>query len=495
MYRRFLIIFLVYSLPSHAQFISTEVNINQNDDSVIAPPVLRRLQKLEDAVRALESAPAPTAPAPAEAVSQREPAQPQAEPPASTQLPQGATSITRPTPTFAPFALTFSLPPRDESEGPAPWRPVSPEQTFTGLGPAASRIYFSGKDRVAMGMTADVLSFSERRGLDSSGNPNVDRLNVAGLAPVIAVHLHKRVVFNSQLLFENGGAESSNTVTLQKGQAIVLQAYVDWFESEKRNFGVRIGHQLVPIGTVNTTQEAITYFGVLKPEIERELIPSTWHENGISFWVRRPQAEFQIGVFNSLNATGLRGDSFLAGGRSHGQNAPAQDLMGTARVRIQGSFAELGGSIALGQTAQRNVAYRHGTFGVGEMHLRLKPARYIELFLQTAQGQIVDADSISVVNSTVMGERARGASGHLALQVWRTPQQSLWLFARHSRYDLHDRVPEGFARDESLNKTTTTIGASFFPLPNWVVKADFAMHKSSAQDEEDEFNIGTGLSF
>lgn len=492
MYRGLSTLLIFFTLSAHAQFISTEIKVNTDDDSVIAPPVLRRLQQLEEKIKTLERAPVVPAP-----IQPPEPAPAPAPIPAAekpTDMPQGATSITRPSSTFAPFALTFALPPREEPEV-QPWRPVNPAHTFTALGPSASKIYFSGKDRVAWGMSADFLSFADRRGLDSFGNPNLDRLNVMALSPSLAVQLHRRVVFNSQFLFENGGAESSNTVTLQKGQAVVLQAYVDWFENEKQQFGVRIGHQLVPMGTVNTAQEAITYFGVLKPELERELIPSTWHENGISFWVRRKHAEFQIGAFSSLNAQGMRGDSFLAGGRSHGQSAPSQDLMGTMRILVKGKFADLGASVAAGQTAQGTLAYRHGTFALGEVHLRLKPSRSFEIFLQSGQGQLMDADSISVVNGTVMGERARGASGHLAFEVWRSTEQKLWLFARHSRYDLHDRVPDSLLRDDSLNKTATTIGVSYFPLANWVVKADYQFRKSSAQDEEDEFNVGTGLSF
>lgn len=461
------LLFLIWP-TTEAQFTATEIS----DDGLIAPPVLRRLEKLELEIESLKAKPAATP-----------------EPSSTPNM-----SVTRPSPTFAPFALTYSLPPLEKPEKKT-WRPVNPEETFTGLGPSASKIYFTRDLNVVWGVTADFLSFVDRRGLDSTGNREVDRANVASLSPSLAARLHQRVLFNSQLLVENGGSESSNTVTLQKGQAVVLQAYVDWLGNENQEFGLRIGHQLIPIGTVNTSQESLTYFGVLKPELEREIIPSTWHENGVAFWFKRPTAEFQIGVFNSLNAQGFRGSSFLAGGRSNGQNAPADDWMGTFQFQLKGPIAEFGGSLAAGQSAQRVAAYRHGTFAVGEMHIRLKPTRRAELFLQLAQGQLVDADAISVMNSTVLGERARGASGHLALELWRDRQQSVWFYARHSKYDLHDRVPGGLARDNTLNKTQTTLGLSYYPIANWIMSADYAFKRSSARDEEDEINLGTGLSF
>lgn len=489
---------ILLSTSASAQFLSTE--IKNDDDSIIAPPVLRRLQFLEHKLDELEknrvhietvTVPVPvptpvTTPAPAPAATPAQVAEP------ATQV---APTSDRLTPTYTPFAMSFSLPPREEIPVET-WHAAKANETITDLGPAASKLYFlPNTNGPIFGMQAEFLSFGDRRGLDSSGAKNPDRLNVATVAPVLGLRLHKRVLFNAQILFENGGAESSNTVTLQKGQAVVLQAYADWLENEKQEFGVRIGHQLIPIGTVNTSQEAATFFGVLRPELERELIPSTWHENGLSVWARRPSADLQLGLFNSLNAQGMRGETFLAGGRSNGQNAPAQDYMATARIKIKLPVATLGGSIAVGQSAQSNIAYRHGTFGVGEAHAKLNLTQRLELFAQFAQGSLMDADSISVVNSTSMGSKAKGLSGHLAFQVLHGKEQQLWLFARHSHYDLQDHLPTGFTRDNSLNKTQTTLGISFFPMPSWVVKADYAFKRSSAKDEEDEFNLGTGLSF
>ncbi len=369
---------------------------------------------------------------------------------------------------------------------------ASVKQTFTGLGPSASKIYHQPAATI-WGLSSEFMSFSERHGRDSTGAHNTNRLNVTSLSPTLAARLHRRVLFNSQILFENGGSEASNTVTLQKGQVVVLAAYADWLADDRQEMGIRFGHQLVPVGWVNTLNEPVTYHGVLKPELERELIPSTWHENGISLWVNRARAEIQAGVFNSLNASGYKGETFLAGGRSHGQNAPAEDLMSVVRIHTKGKYVLFGGSIVAGQSAQRADSYMHGTFNIAELHSLIR-FRGFELFGQMAQGQLDDADSISVVNGTVVGSKAKGYSVQLATCLWKS-QQRVWSFIRHSDYDLHDHVPDAMARDNSLHKTTTTVGMSFYPLPNWVVKADYAFKKSAAQDEEDEFNLGTSISF
>lgn len=370
--------------------------------------------------------------------------------------------------------------------------PARPKQTFTGLGPAASKIYYQPA-ATTWGMSSEFMSFAVRHGRDAYGARNTDRLNVTSLSPSLAARLHPRVLFNSQLLIENGGSETSNTVTLQKGQVVVLQAYAEWLGDDRNELGVRIGHQLIPMGWVNTLNEPITYHGVLKPELERELVPSTWHENGVSLWVNRARADIQVGVFNSLDASGFKGETFLAGGRSHGQNAKAEDFMYVVRLNAKAENLLVGASLGAGQSAQGGDSYMHGTFNLGEVHALLR-FRGFELFGQAAQGQLQDADSISVVNGTVMGSKAKGYSVQLATSLWKS-KQPVWVFGRHSKYNLHDQVPSGMAQDPGLEKTANTFGVSYFPLANWVVKADYAFKKSSEQNEEDEFNVGTSISF
>ncbi len=374
------------------------------------------------------------------------------------------------------------------------WSPARTNQVLSGLGPSASKIYFTDETS-SWGLSADLLSFSELHGMDGT-TPRQNKTTIGRVSPTVGARLHPRVIFNSQFLVEDGGAESSDTVALRKGQAVILSAYVDWLHDNHHSQGLRIGHQLVPIGWTNTRNESVTYFGVLRPELERELIPDQWHENGITFWREQPNGNFALGVFNSLNAQGFKGETFLNGGRSHGQKAPSEDLMTVTRANLHWEMVTLGGSLAFGQSGQRIAAYRRGSFGIGEFHIRLAQPQF-EFFAQFANARLVDADSISIMNTTVMGESAKGHSVHIAARIYADHPENhhLWLFARRSVLDLHDRVPEGLLRDDSLHKTQITFGLSYFPIPNWVFKADYAFKKSARSDEEDEFHLGTSVTF
>lgn len=356
----------------------------------------------------------------------------------------------------------------------------------TRLGTAASKIYRT-QDQSSLGLSAELLTFRERRG----ANPNL--LNVMNVSPTFGFRLHPRLLFNSQFLFENGGAESSNSVVIRKGQAVVLMAYVDWLSYATHDFGIRVGHQLVPVGWTNTLNEPGTFLGVLRPPLERDLIPSQWHENGLTIWVDRPRAEIQLGVFNSLNAEGFRKDTFLAGGRSQGQNAPAENLMGVFRADAKFEHLLVGVSTAFGNSAHKTAGITTGTFMLSEFHMKFSKPRFQALWM-LAEAELQQAGSISIMNSTDMGERARGHSLELAVDLLGR-SQALWFFVRRSEFDLHDRLPEGRTRDDSLHKTIGSIGFNYLPLKDFVLKTDYSFIRNALSEEDDEVAFSAGLSF
>lgn len=381
--------------------------------------------------------------------------------------------------------------PKPETSSAAPaYGNINPEFSWIGLGPVASRPYAQPQAPVSFGLSTEFFTFRQQKS-NVSTSPNPNRSDVAVLAPALAVRVAPRVLFNSQIEFEHGGAESSDTVALRKGAATVRMAYLDWTAGQMSEWGVRVGHQLVPIGLVNTTVDPTTYFSVQRPELERELLPALWHENGAVLWFNRPHAQIELGAMNSLNASGFRQATFLAGGRSQGQNSAADDWMGVLRVSaFEGPF-RVGLSAAFGNSAQGSASLRNGAFQVGEAHVEFRAPR-LNVLAMIAQGDVQDADAISILNNTIMAERARGYSLQAAIETLGSSQK-LWLFTRMSQYNLHDRVAQGYIPDPSLKKTIVTSGLSYLPFNNLVLKLDYENHSSAAGHGEDVFNLGCGL--
>jgi hypothetical protein len=367
-----------------------------------------------------------------------------------------------------------------------------PAQSKSELGPAASKIYFEKESIWQLGMSSELFTYQEKKGAEGT-DAAVNRSNVMSVSPTLGFRLHPRLVFNSQFAFENGGSESSNTVTLQKGQSIVTQAYVDWLSNETGQSGLRIGHQLIPVGWVNTRNEPTAYLSVLKPELERELIPSSWHENGLTYWVDRPRADVQFGIYNSIDASKFQSSSFIAGGRSQGQNAKADDVMAAVRINTKFDWFLLGGSMLFGNGAQGNPALRNANFNLAELHTQLKWRRF-EFFGMLARGQVNDAEAISIVTGQTISQMARGYSAQLAYDLL-GGDRKLWLFNRYSRYNLNEQVADGYNTNSELDKAALTYGLCYLPLPNLTFKVDYTFRGNAAGTATDELALGLGIVF
>ena len=58
-----------------------------------------------------------------------------------------------------------------------------------------------------------------------------------------------------------------------------------------------------------------------------------------------------------------------------------------------------------------------------------------------------------------------------------------------------DPLPAGFAADEHYNVMSHTVGLSFEPIPNVVIKADYRNRNPDEGKIADEFNMGVGYVF
>ena len=72
---------------------------------------------------------------------------------------------------------------------------------------------------------------------------------------------------------------------IEKGGEVELEQF--WIQkSFAPQFNVRIGHLVVPVGGLNNAHEPLNFFTVYRPEGEFTILPSTWHETGVSLWGR-----------------------------------------------------------------------------------------------------------------------------------------------------------------------------------------------------------------
>jgi len=87
------------------------------------------------------------------------------------------------------------------------------------------------------------------------------------------------ITLNTELEWEHGGAnEKLSSATELSGEVVVEQAFLDF--KLKREFNVKAGIMLVPLGATNLYHEPTNFNSTERPELDRYLIPSTWREMG-----------------------------------------------------------------------------------------------------------------------------------------------------------------------------------------------------------------------
>jgi hypothetical protein len=365
------------------------------------------------------------------------------------------------------------------------------DQTVSNLGLGASKVYFS-KSKVSIGGYGE-LTYEDDRLPGSNNTTDMYRF-----VPYIGYRFNDWIVFNSELEFEHGGADKN-----RKGYAIMEFMYMDFLLDEKVN--IRVGNYLIPVGLTNLKHEP-TYFGsVLRPTVERNLIPTTWHENGVLLYGDISEdVSYQAGFFASPLATAteastanFKPSSWIKDGRQRGAEAKMEDISGVVRVDYAGlPFTDVGFSYVYGDTSQDVDGLSNLTYSLTEAHFetRWNGLEWNGLY---ARGTFSGAGELNY-SAGVLGEVVEGWYTTLTYDTARLIGNNTYqlpVFVRYSEYDLNKEVPTGFARDRSLAKKITTVGLNYKPHPQVVLKADFEFTDTDAGYEGDFFNLGMGFVF
>lgn len=351
-------------------------------------------------------------------------------------------------------------------------------QSFGSMGPAASKVYFAPRG-LSLGGYGETVYRNQIRGASA------DESDLLRLVLYVGYRFSDRLVFNSEVEFEHGGAETA-----------VEFAYLDYRFTEALQ--VRVGNLLVPVGMTNELHEPPFFHGVLRPDLERNLIPATWNENGLGLHGRISGVRYQAYLLNGLDAgNGLSASSWLRNGRTGGNTSRARTLAGVLALAGELGPVSLGGSIYRGRAGQGDPGV-DADVTLGEVHARAA-WRGLEARAIYAIGTLSDAALVEP--GQVLGARVRGGYVEVACDVltWLAPggEGALLPFVRYEAMDLNDQVPDGQARDPARDTTVITAGLTWRPLPTVALKADWQRRDSQAPAATavEQLNLGVGFAF
>ncbi len=331
--------------------------------------------------------------------------------------------------------------------------------------------------------------------------------------------------FGTEIEFEHGGnglayekedeegGEWEQEV--EKGGEVELEQF--WIQkSFSRRANLRLGHIVVPVGLNNAHHEPLNFFTVYRPEGENTIMPSTWHQTGVSFFGRAGHFRYEAQLLAGLNADNFTNTGWIHKGHKSPMEYDVANKYGVAarldyyavpglRFGLSGYYGH-----SIGNSYPRNAngtdATYKGRVAIGAFDFTYKGHNWI-LRGQADYGYLSDADELKYVynrlnskspfkhsafvskNAYAVGIEA-GYDVFSQIEQLRTNQQRCYIFGRYEAYNPYASQTKGTAYNYTAVKRMA-VGLNYHPVPEVVLKAEYS-HRflKSPYNNEPSFNIG-----
>jgi hypothetical protein len=377
-------------------------------------------------------------------------------------------------------------------------------ESYNGLGPAASKVYKRDQG-LSIGGYGEVRLRTFHNTDDDDQNDVFDALRAV---LYVGYKFNENWVVNSEFEFEHAGDGGGGSVSVEF-------LTVDYLFREEVN--ARVGLLLIPMGFINEIHEPTFFFGAERPEVERQILPSTWRENGVGIFGRlADRIEYRAYVINGFEGSDFS-SSGLRGGRQKGSRALANDFAFVARADVDvAPGLVVGGSVYTGQSGQEDdFTIDPGGPGevtqdlpdalttIYELHAQYKAyglslrALWTEAFIDEAGAlsRVLGKAANASIAQHMRGWYAEAAYDILPLFVKET-RMSLEPYFRYENYDTQRDVSNlGYMRDKSKEIDLYTAGLQFKPIPQVVMKLDYRHFDPADGDRADEVQALVGYVF
>ncbi len=324
------------------------------------------------------------------------------------------------------------------------------------------------------------------------------------------------LIFNSEIEVEHGGVdESAGRGSRFDGEIELEQMYVDILINDYINIRSP-GVTLIPMGRVNRIHEPTTFYSTERPELYREIIPSTWMEPTLIgvFGNITEELDYYVAITTGLQDAGEAGTGLGAGagitaangmrnGRPRLRRATGNALAYSGRLHYNG-VRGLDTSASFYLTSVRGgLNDSSALFGWDIEALYRVPNTGLEFRGDFAMWHIEKPHLLLENNDATptddIGKRMFGwyleAAYHLWPQAWREGRGSEMDLVPFLRYS-HIKTQEGLSPGTpvgAFGKKYLTTGVSWFLNQNFVVKGDF--RRNVATSNNDYYQVGVGMFF
>lgn len=359
---------------------------------------------------------------------------------------------------------------------------VRPEQSVFGLGPAASKVY-RGESGLSIGGYGEV---KYRDKLNGEASTDLHRVIL-----YTGYKFDEDWVFNTEIEFEH------------VNEIAVEFAYLDYLADDA--FNVRAGHVLVPMGLVNELHEPTTFFNVDRPQVERFIIPSTWHENGVGIFGSLAGLSYKAYLLGGFDFSKFKVDKTTAEGfrdvRPTGSKAKAVRPAGVVRLDYEGIEGLIVGGSVYGGDSRQTVGGGALTW-IFEAHADYRykglSVRGLAAGARIHDAEIINASLALTTPTETIASALEGyyvEAGYDLLSPFDTGEHALTPFVQWSYLNTAAAVPPGKVRNPAHKHTIVTAGVNYKPIDQIVLKSEYVLDRTADDKEVEQLMVALGWIF
>ena len=314
---------------------------------------------------------------------------------------------------------------------------------------------------------------------------------------------------------EEGGEWEQET---EKGGEVELEQF--WIQkSFSPAANIRAGHIVVPVGLNNAHNEPLNFFTVYRPEGENTIMPSTWHQTGVSLWGRYKDFRYEAQLVAGLNADQFTNVGWIKKGHKSPLEFDVANKYGVAlrldnytvpglRIGLSGYYGH-----SIGNSYPRNAngvdAEYKGVVAIGAFDFTYNAHNWI-VRGQADYGYLGDAEQLKYVynrlnskspykHSAFVSKNAYAVGIEAGYNIFsqipqmRRDNQKLYVFGRYEAYNPYASNTKGTAYDYTAVKRMAA-GLNYHPVPQVVIKAEYS-HRFLKSIYNDEPSVSIGVAY
>ena len=366
---------------------------------------------------------------------------------------------------------------------------------------------------------------------EHKNDPSHGRVDIPHAVIYLGYDFGRGWTFGTEIEFEHGGnglayekedeegGEWEQEV--EKGGEVELEQF--WLQkSFSKALNLRIGHIVVPVGLNNAHHEPLSYFTVYRPEGENTIMPSTWHQTGLSLWGRYGDFRYEAQLLAGLNADGFTNVNWIKNGNKSPLEFDVANKYGVAlrvdnytvkglRLGLSGYYGHSIGNSYPNNAAGVDAEYK-GQVLIGAVDLTYKGYNWI-VRGQADYGYLGDAAQLKYVYNRLSSKSPYKHSAFVSKNAYawgieagydlfsvignwskvkglNAERPQLYVFGRYEQYNPYASQTKRTAYDYTEVKRFA-VGLNYHPIKQIVVKAEYSKRLlRSLYNDEPSVNVG-----